>query len=92
MGSIVYDGNNCIGCNLLSDFPNKCCGCKNLLSQVELVALCEERAREIKELIQQTNNSQIVKLPCLMEVNRRVNHWLYNGYVFCPYCGRQLHN
>ena len=37
MGTYVKDGNSCIGCQLLEEFPDKCAGCSNLKSNVELI-------------------------------------------------------
>ena len=34
MGEYVKNGNSCIGCECLPDFPNKCHGCNNLKDEV----------------------------------------------------------
>lgn len=39
MGTYVKDGNSCIGCSLLNEFPGECGSCNNLKSQVELIQI-----------------------------------------------------
>ena len=42
MGTYVKDGNSCIGCSLLEDFPNECTRCNNLKSKIELIKMSTE--------------------------------------------------
>ena len=37
MGAYVHDGNSCIGCQRLGDFPKRCNACQNLKTLPEIV-------------------------------------------------------
>ncbi len=43
MGTYVKDGNSCIGCTLLEEFPGECNGCHNLKSEVDLIQMLIEK-------------------------------------------------
>ena len=45
MGTFVKDGNECIGCCILEEFPDKCDGCSNLKNAVTLIKEFAPRSR-----------------------------------------------
>ena len=48
MGTYVKNGNSCIGCNLLEEFPGECNGCNNLKDQVELIEVSADLKEALK--------------------------------------------
>ena len=49
MGTYVKDGNQCIGCECLPEFPDLCTECTNLKPDVELVRVAEAMRHVLKE-------------------------------------------
>lgn len=50
MGTWVIDGNSCIGCQCLPEFPVKCAKCKNLKTKIGLIMRGSDFQDKLTEL------------------------------------------
>ena len=50
MGTYVENGNSCIGCSLVEEFPGECNGCHNLKSEIDLILIASDKDAQIKKL------------------------------------------
>lgn len=59
-------------------------------SVVNKINECVRALNNLEALNTTTNHAMTKLTPCNNERGQRVKRWLYLGYKFCPYCGRQL--
>ena len=72
MGTYVKDGNSCIGCGSLLDFPDNCYNCKNLKSNIEIIKVIKDQK------LKSSNNKYETALQVRKEFIQYIND---NGYI-----------
>ena len=80
MGTYVKDGNSCIGCGSLLDFPYNCYNCKNLKSNIEIIKVIKDQKLKSSNSKYAKCNHDYVKLKMGTTTE----------YMQCKNCGDML--